>query len=285
MSSKKSSQGPSARELVKISTLRKRRVQGTVTRGKTAPGRHRRIDAYMLGKFTHHFTTGKLVVDHGFGAVPVTTYELRRAMDRLRLGAHILAVEILPERVMSGRDSTGITFRLGGFNLPLDEGRQVSLIKSLNVLRQYQEHEYWPSLQTLALYLEEYGIIVEGTSNPTGSLAVLNIFRKREGSLYWTETVFISRHGRPHPEEFKAVLPKNLIHKAGPGTPMDQFLSAWGLYHVRMEGWSSQVLRELASNGMHVLSSKRDAARGWWRFSPAAFGQTANSSPHNHSIS
>ena len=75
-----------------------------------------------------------LVVDLGYGARPVTTFELA---DRLRTvcpDVAVVGLEIDPERLVPDRD--GVRFARGGFELA---GLRPTLVRAFNVLRQYPE--------------------------------------------------------------------------------------------------------------------------------------------------
>jgi len=231
-----------------------RRPLGQPTRGKTHANRLRRVDLFILrhaeallrredGDFV-----GAWSVDLGYGAEPTTTLEMARALRRMNPRARVLGVEIEPERVQAALpfadDAT--QFRLGGFNLPLQtlpDGRReaVRLIRAFNVLRQYDEASVWPAWQQMAAALLPDGLIIEGTSDPLGRLWVANLLQwqkdgdvgidkggKPECRLEHVALVFSTNFRQPFdPAAFQAVLPKNLIHRAGVGEPMGAFFEAW----------------------------------------------------------
>src|SRR5581483_1375166 len=100
-----------------------RRPEGTITRGKTAPNRLRRVDRWIVRVHGPRLRRQErpLVVDLGYGASPVTTVEL---FDRLRAvhpRVEVVGVEIDPDRVAAARpyEREGLSFRLGGFELPV----------------------------------------------------------------------------------------------------------------------------------------------------------------------
>jgi len=61
----------------------------------------------------------------------------------------ILGVEIDKERVDAALlyADDKLSFRLGGFNLPLKESETVRLIRAFNVLRQYEEKDFIPAYE------------------------------------------------------------------------------------------------------------------------------------------
>ena len=213
--------------------------QGQMTRGKTARNRLRRSDIFMLltegGLIRMQDPPGKrsFYVDLGFGAEPFTTLE---TASRLRLqnpGLPVLGVEIDPERVKTGLpyEDELTFFRLGGFNLPLHEGEQARLIRAFNVLRQYDESEWAGPVEQLGQQLIPGGMLLEGTSNPTGSVWTANVIRRsavppyaviREGYLFSTNF-----HMGFEPDLFQPVLTKNYIHRMVPGEEIFEFMENW----------------------------------------------------------
>ena len=215
------------------------RPQGQMTRGKTARNRLRRSDIFML------LTEGPLIrmrdepgkpsfyVDLGYGFEPFTTLE---TADRLRSqnpDLPVLGVEIDPERVKAALPYADelTLFRLGGFNLPLQEGEQVRLIRAFNVLRQYEESEWAGPVEQLGQQLIPGGMLLEGTSNPFGSVWTANISRRsktppypvfHEGFLFSTNF-----HMGFAPDLFQPVLTKNFIHRMVPGENIYEFMERW----------------------------------------------------------
>src|SRR3954469_13050833 len=113
-------------------------AEGRVTRGTTGINRLRRVDRYLL-TLPALRTPAPLVVDLGFGARPWTTLELADRVHRVRPDADVLGLESDPARAEQARASErdGVTFALGGFEVPTPGGRGVDVIRAMNVLRQY----------------------------------------------------------------------------------------------------------------------------------------------------
>ncbi len=210
---------------------RRPRLLGQPTRGKTAPNRLRRTDVFLAlayPEFVRHLA-GQYV-DLGYGFFPVTSVETLHRLRRLNSGLQVLGVEIDPQRVAAAQPfaEPGLGFRLGGFNLPLQPGEQVSIIRAFNVLRQYDEAAVAEALAALAACLTPGGLILEGTSDPLGRLLTFNLFEKRAGGLARTGLVLSpALRADFQPRQFQAVLPKNFIHHAEPGGPIDRFFAAW----------------------------------------------------------
>jgi hypothetical protein len=232
---------------------------GVPTRGKTAPNRLRRSDIFLalydpawLQRLSAPY------IDLGYGASATTTVETFERLRTMDPNARILGVEIDPERVAAAQPFArpGLEFRLGGFNLPLSSGEQVSIIRALNVLRQYPEAEYDPAIQLLSSYLMEGGLLMEGTSDPTGRLMVLNLYRKKRGPIEYEGLVFSLKFNQPFsPRDFQAVLPKNCIHHVEPGSAWDLFFQSWALAWQQALQLNITEPRALFMNAAKRLSS------------------------------
>lgn len=208
------------------------RPAGQITRGFTAPNRLRKADAYLTLAHEHEVRTATgLIVDLGFGRVPVTTIEMARRLSRVNPRLQVLGVEIDRERVTAATamQVPRVEFRFGGFNLPLMPGERASIVRAMNVLRQYDELEVAAALSAIATAVTPGGLLLEGTSNPPGRLLTLNVFRRLQAPTFALEEVVFATKPTPafSPRQFQAVLPKTLIHHAEPGGPLDQFFERW----------------------------------------------------------
>ena len=210
---------------------------GQPTRGKTASNRLRRVDNFILLyepsllTRTDALFADSMFVDLGYGSDARTTLESVSRFRRVNPDLRVLGVEIDKERVEAALPFANekTFFRLGGFNLPLQEGEHVRLIRAFNVLRQYEERDFNPAYDRLAQYVLPGGLIIEGTSDPFGSIWVANVVRKEETSNWRFEALVFSTNFRIgfDVEEFQTVLPKNLIHHVLPGEPIYDFFEAW----------------------------------------------------------
>ncbi|GAA0367590.1 class I SAM-dependent methyltransferase [Actinoallomurus spadix] len=149
------------------------RPEGVITRGTTAPNRLRRADRWIVAVHGPLLRRADrpLVVDLGFGASPVTTAELFARLRAVHPRVEVVGVEIDPARVAAAkpREREGLSFRLGGFELPVD--RPPTLVRAFNVLRQYGEGEAWAAWERLCAGLAPGGVLVEGTCAETGRRA------------------------------------------------------------------------------------------------------------------
>jgi hypothetical protein len=250
-----------------------KKPEGQPTRGKTASNRLRRVDNLILLyepsllTRTDGLFADAMFVDLGYGFDARTMLESAARFRGKNPGLKILGVEIDKERVEAAlphADEKNF-FRMGGFNLPLIEGEHVRLIRAFNVLRQYQEKDFAPAYERLAQYVLQDGLMIEGTSNPFGSIWAANLVRKtnREGVIpppghrgsvreslsdrrvsalragilrsaqddndWLFEALVFSTNFRLgfDVEEFQTVLPKNLIHHMVKGEPIYEFFEAW----------------------------------------------------------
>jgi len=270
---------------------------GHPTRGKTASNRLRRVDNFILLYEPSLFTrtdglfTDSMFIDLGYGFDARTTLESAERFRRINPNLKILGVEIDKERVEAALPYTDdkTFFRLGGFNLPLQQGEQVRLIRAFNVLRQYEEKDFAPAYERLAQYVLPGGLMIEGTSNPFGSIWCANVARRtlESGSLLldfrqqavgvqsrWKfEALVFSTNFRLGFEagEFQTILPKNLIHHVVEGDPIHDFFDAWKKSAAETalmksygdKQWFIAAADKLAERGFAVATQRKWLNRGY----------------------
>src|ERR1051325_5018615 len=181
-----------------------KKPEGQPTRGKTASNRLRRADNFILLYEPSLLTrtvglfADALFVDLGYGFEARTTLESAARFRRVNPDLKILGVEIEQERVEAALPYADekTFFRLGGFNLPLKEAEHVRLIRPFNVLRQYEEKDFTPAYERLAQYVLPSGLMIEGTSNPFGSIWAANLSRKMENSSWNMDALIFSTNFR-----------------------------------------------------------------------------------------
>ncbi len=264
-----------------------KKPEGQPTRGKTASNRLRRVDNFILLYETALLTrtdglfADSLFVDLGYGFDARTTLESAERFRKVNPNLKILGVEIEKERVEAALpfadDKT--FFRLGGFNLPLKENEHVRLIRAFNVLRQYEEKDFAPAYERLAQYVLPGGLMIEGTSNPFGSIWVANVARTMDDIVLaeyrqWTmEALVFSTNFRLgfDVEEFQTVLPKNLIHHVQRGEAIYDFFEAWKASAAETSAmktfgarqWFIHAAEALAKRGYKINLQKRFLSRGY----------------------
>ncbi len=254
----------------------RKKPMGNVTRGKTARNRLRQVDNFLLlydpGLLKRRDEA--LFVDLGFGAEAVTTLEMAERFRRLNPELKVLGVEIEPERVAAALPFADecTFFRIGGFNLPLEPGESVRAIRAFNVLRQYDEIEVLPAWKQMACYVQPGGLLIEGTSNPSGAIWAANLLRRESAGWYKEALVFFTNfHLGFDPLEFQTILPKNYIHRVIPGESIFDFFSAWKaaaaetspMQNWGLRQWYVATAEALARRGYHINLRRKWLSKGW----------------------
>jgi len=197
-------------------------VEGRVTRGTTGTNRLRRVDRWIASLPALRTVADPLVVDLGYGASATTTLELYDRLVRIRPDVELVGVEIEPERVRlaSERAKPGVSFRLGGFEIP---GREATIIRAFNVLRQYDESEVLDNWKRMSARLQPAGTLVEGTCNEIGRVCSwVAITKNGPQSL----TVSLRLPELERPSIVAERLPKALIHRNVEGERVHDFVEA-----------------------------------------------------------
>jgi hypothetical protein len=196
------------------------RPQGEHTRGKTATNRLRQIDVYVALAMPEVLRgASPLAVDLGFGAAAWTTLEMAERWRRIEPSLRALGVEIDPERVAAAKpfaDPPATRFELGGFNLTTVLGTErARIVRCYNVLRQYDESAVTEALTAIAGAVERGGVIVEGTSNPSGSMVAFDVWRVGAGGTIAHGALVLGTNFSHdfEPRDFQTILPKRLIHR------------------------------------------------------------------------
>ena len=236
---------------------------GLITRGTTNPNRLRRVDRWLAGPAADRLrrSPDPVVVDLGFGAAPVTTIELFDRLRAVRPDVEVVGLEIDPARVAAARPAArpGLTFAVGGFEVPLPHGRRPVVVRAFNVLRQYPEEAVGPAWRTVAERLAPDGLLVDGTCDEIGRRAAWVAVDAERGPLSLTLSLRLA--GLPRPSEIAERLPKVLIHRNVPGEPVHAFLTALDAAWARhaplatfgaRQRWTATV-RSMAEGGWAVL--------------------------------
>jgi hypothetical protein len=196
---------------------------GSITRGTTGTNRLRRVDRWIAASPALRRAASPLVVDLGYGGSATTSLELHQRLSKVRSGVEVVGIEIHPDRVKlasaSARD--GVSFRLGGFEVPLDGGRSATIIRALNVLRQYDESAVPDAWRMMVSRLEPGGLLVEGTCNEVGRVACWVDLRDH-GPESLTISLRLAELEKPSIAAER--LPKVLIHRNVPGERIHQYL-------------------------------------------------------------
>ncbi|MCB9745014.1 MAG: hypothetical protein H6741_08365 [Alphaproteobacteria bacterium] len=244
------------------------------TRGKTAPNRLRRLDAFVALHAPellspHGPLADALFVDLGFGRLPLTTLQSLEIWRRHHPGLRGLGVELDPERVAAAQAyaQPGLSFRRGGFALPLRARERVGILRAMNVLRQYPLDEVLAAQAHMVSQLAPGGLLLEGTSDPFGRVMVVNVLRRGADGPELEAVLFATnlRWGS-HPELFPPVLPRQLIARNVPGEPVHALFEAWTqawtrAVHASVFGERQRF--EAAAIGLSEIHPGIDARRRW----------------------
>lgn len=226
-------------------TARRHAPQGQPTRGKTALNRLRQIDTFVALAYPHVLTSGSpLVIDVGYGAQAWTALEMYERWLPLNPRLRLLGLEIDPERVAAAQPYARpptLTFALGGFNVTdALRGESARLIRAYNVLRQYDEGAVSGALMLLSRGLERGGLLIEGTSTPSGRMVAFDVYRQTASppaSELAHEALVLGTNFRDliAPNDFQTILPKRLIHHMRDAALSD-FFAAWARAAATVRG-------------------------------------------------
>jgi hypothetical protein len=215
---------------------------GAVTRGTTGTNRLRRVDRWIAEQPQLRRHPHPLVVDLGFGASGVTAFELSRRLTAANPAVEVVGLEIEPGRVARARaqleqlregrlhfpPDLRVSFGHGGFETPLPDGRNATVIRAFNVLRQYDEEQVAEAWATMVGRLEPGGLLVEGTCDEIGRICTW-IDVAAEGPRQLTISLRVAELEWPSIAAER--LPKALIHHNVSGEPvhalMEQLDRGW----------------------------------------------------------
>ena len=203
---------------------------GIPTRGKTARNRLRRLDVWVARDGALRSVAAPLYVDVGYGAEPSTTIETFTRLSRTTPRLRVIGVEIDRERGSAAEpySQPGLEFRLGGFDVPLLPREAATVVRAMNVLRQYDESAHADAIARLGRALHDGGLLLEGTSSPTGRLLTANVYRRHDRELVHDGLLLAPNLAREWtPRELQTVLPKNFVHGCAPGSKLDEFFGRW----------------------------------------------------------
>ncbi len=168
-----------------------------------------------------------VVVDLGYGRVPVTTLELAHRLRTVRTDVRVVGLEIDPERVDVARTAEGseanggsVEFRHGGFELA---GLRPILVRAFNVLRQYPEEAVADAWHVMQSQLAPGGLILDGTCDELGRLCCW-VLLNGDGPV--SLTLACDPRHIEQPSDLAERLPKVLIHHNVPGQPIHRLLTA-----------------------------------------------------------
>jgi hypothetical protein len=241
------------------------RPLGQPTRGTTGYNRLRRSDRWLVHspRVRDALATAAdpLVIDLGYGALPITTLELADRLHTVRTDVRTVGLEIDPQRVASAHAAArpGVDFALGGFELA---GLTPVLVRAFNVLRQYPVEDVPAAWATMQGALAPGGLIVDGTCDEIGRRCCW-VLLDSEGPV--SLTLACDPQHIEAPSDLAERLPKVLIHHNVPGQPVHRLLTsadrAWaaaaghGVFGPRAR-WRA-MLETLRTEGVPVEPQRR----------------------------
>ncbi|MGU3501275.1 class I SAM-dependent methyltransferase [Mycobacterium sp. C31M] len=241
------------------------RPVGSPTRGTTGYNRLRRSDRWLVYaprvRTALQAATDPLVVDLGYGALPITTLELATRLQTVRPDVRVVGLEIHPDRVALAQQSAvpGVEFALGGFELA---GLRPVLVRAFNVLRQYPVDEVEPAWSQLLRRVAPGGLLVDGTCDELGRRCCW-VLLDADGPI--SLTLACDPFAIEKPSDLAERLPKILIHRNVPGEPIHTLLDAadraWasaaghGVFGPRVR-WRA-MLEQLHAEGFAVDPPRR----------------------------
>jgi hypothetical protein len=255
---------------------------GHATRGTTGYNRLRRSDRWLVHsprvRAALLAAADPLVVDLGYGALPVTTLELASRLQTVRPDVRVVGLEIHPDRVRTAQQAAtdGVEFALGGFELA---GLNPVLVRAFNVLRQYPVTDVDAAWAQLCARLAPGGLLVDGTCDELGRLCCW-VLLDAEGPV--SLTLACDPFAVERPSDLAERLPKVLIHHNVEGQPIHALLQAadraWagaaghGVFGPRVR-WRA-MLEQLGAEGFPVDPPRRRLRDGvltvpWPAVSPA----------------
>lgn len=199
---------------------------GSITRGTTHPNRLRRCDRWLVATQGWRLTYAvdpPVAVDLGYGATPVTTLRWADVLQQMRPDLQVVGIEIDPARVERAQTAarTGVSFTLGGFEVPLPHGQRPLVVRAFNVLRQYPPDQVEAAWAVMQGRLAPSGLILDGTCDELGRLAAwiaLTVDGPQTLTLSWRLA------GLDRPGIVAQRLPKALIHRNVPGEPIHDLI-------------------------------------------------------------
>ncbi len=253
------------------------RALGLATRGTTNPNRLRRVDRWLVSAACPLLRSAEepLVVDLGYGSSPVTCVELATRLRVVRPDIRVVGLEIDAERVAAAAESANppwLEFRRGGFELA---GLRPTVLRAMNVLRQYDEPAAADAWQTMLARLAPGGMLVDGTCDELGRLGSW-IALDASGPQSLTFSTQVTTLDRP--STLAERLPKALIHHNVPGEPVHALLTAFDA------AWDAAApLAPFGPRQRWVAAVTALAADGWpmlggkdrWRLGEATFAWSA----------
>ena len=216
-------------------------------KGRTRAGRLRLVDAYL----SKHLRPSR-IADVGYGATPDSLRELLAAFPE----AVVIGYESDRNRLIADLD----TRLVGGFELPA-ETTPFDVVRAINVLRGYSIEECNAAHAAWLKWLNNGGVLVEGTTTPDGDVACFFVKSDVHEQLVMSRARGSERGFAPW--MLRDWLPKLLRRSVAPGTLEYAFFEDWTREWSQNRGGTEFQDSVEALSAAHDVKWEGDEAYDW----------------------
>lgn len=193
-------------------------------RGKTRPGRLHLWDALCQAVFVDSCARG--VVEVGIGERAYTTRELLQWAP-----GPVVALEVHPRRAALAAEALSdapVTVLEADALVPSETGGRGGLLRCANVLRQYPVDAVGRAHAALSTWVDDEGVVLEGSCDKVGHVGALHVLRKCDGTLQRAGLAFLTDFRRGFaPIQLRDHLPRDLRRQVRAGGCMADFFFRW----------------------------------------------------------
>lgn len=144
--------------------------------------------------------------------MPWTTIDLADALASLPAAPEVVGIDLDPANIARAQplSRSGLSFVVSGFALP-DCARPALLVRAMNVLRGYPREQIPAAHAEMGESLVSGGLLVEGSSGPTGEVLTAHLIRRTGDDLRFESLLFSTDFSRGFaPLLFRDRLPRDL---------------------------------------------------------------------------
>lgn len=208
----------------------------------------------MAELLSQELSPDDFVIDLGFGEEAWTVLEMAARLRKIEPTLRVVGLETDPRRI-SGANPDQNPLNHFAFVEPCEELTPrlsgATMLRAMNVLRSYPEHELCPTLGNWARCLKEGGWLLEGSSSSSGHILTSHVWRREGGRLRHLGLMLYTDFSSGFaPWMFRDQLPRDLRRNLKPEQALYQTLTQWH------ENWLS--LREGALNQAELF---RDSSK------------------------
>jgi hypothetical protein len=222
-------------------------------RSRTAVGRLRGQDLFLAELLSQELSPDDFVVDLGFGEEAWTVLEMAAQLRKIEPNLRVIGLETDPRRI-SGADPDQNPLNCFEYVEPEDElslqFEGAAMLRAMNVLRSYPEHEIWPTIQNWAKCLRYGGWLLEGSSSASGHILTSHVWRRMSGQVRHLGLLLYTDFSSGFaPWMFRDHLPRDLRRNLKPEVALYQTLAQWH------ENWLSLRTKALTQEELFSESS------------------------------